>query len=77
MKALSFIHQRDQVVQKASDMSAADWQYQTHMKKEVFFHMCCYSFSQGWKSLYNTIVNAIKSYYIINQLIRIEDFTTF
>ena len=24
-------------------------------KKAIFFHVCCYGFSQGWKSLYNTI----------------------
>ena len=37
VKALPFIHQPDQLMQKASDMSAADWQYQTHMKKYSIF----------------------------------------
>ena len=26
----------------------------------VFFHACCYGFSQGRKSLYNTVVYVIK-----------------
>ena len=26
----------------------------------VFFHVCCYGFSQGRKSLYNTVVYVIK-----------------
>ena len=53
VKALPFIHQPDRVERKASDVSAADWRYQTHVKKHVFFHVCCYGFSQGWKSLNN------------------------
>ena len=32
VKALPFIHQPDRVVRKASDVSAADWLYQTHVK---------------------------------------------
>ena len=59
IKAFPFIHQPDQVVQKTIDVSAADCQYQTHKKKIIFFHVCCYRFSQGWKSLYNTIVYVI------------------
>ena len=36
---------------------AVDKPYQTHMQNYcIFFHMCCYGFSQGWKSLYNTTV---------------------
>lgn len=27
------------------------------LEKIVFYHVCCYSFSQNWKSLYNTLVN--------------------
>ena len=42
-------------------VSATDWQYQTHVKKyRFFFHVCCYGFSQGWKSWYNTVVCMIK-----------------
>ena len=33
VKALLFIHQPDRVARKASDVSAADWRYQTHVKK--------------------------------------------
>ena len=29
-------------------------------KNIVFFHVCCYGFSQGWKSWYNTVVCMIK-----------------
>ena len=59
MKVLPFIHQPDRVAPKASDVSAADWRYQTHLKT-------C-GFSQGWKSLYNTVV------YMINTLMRQSD----
>ena len=34
---MPFIHQPDQVVRKASDVSAADWRYQTHGKKYRIF----------------------------------------
>ena len=60
MKALLFIHQPDRVVQKASDVSAADWLYQQTWKNIVFFHVYCYGFSKGRKSLYNTAVYLIK-----------------
>ena len=46
MKALPFIHQPKGVAQKASDMSAADWQYQTHYKKYcIFSHVLLRLFS--------------------------------
>ena len=43
-----------------STIPAKSWKVQlishinTHAKLYYFFHMCCYGFSQGWKSLYNT-----------------------
>ena len=37
VKALPFIHQPDRVERKASDVSAADWRYQTHVKKTRIF----------------------------------------
>ena len=43
------------VVRKASDVS-------TREKIIVFFHVCCNGFSQGLKSLYNTVVYMIKSF---------------
>ena len=58
--ALPFIHQPDRVARKACDVSAADWRYQ-HMKKYRIFHMCCYNFSQSWKSLQNTAVCLINN----------------
>ena len=39
-KALPFIHQLDRVARKASDVSAADWRYQTQVKKYRFFFTC-------------------------------------
>ena len=35
VKALPFIHQPDRVARKASYVSAADWRYQTHVKKHT------------------------------------------
>ena len=66
VKALPFIHQPNRVARKACDVSAADWRYQTHVKKYLIFPVCCYNFSQGWKSLYNTVVCMIKT---INSMI--------
>ena len=37
VKALPFIHQTDRVARKACDVSAADWRYQTHVKKYRIF----------------------------------------
>ena len=48
------------------EVSAADWRYQTHVKNTVFFQVCSYGFSQGWKSLYNTVVYMIKIYSFVN-----------
>ena len=61
VKALPFIHQPDRVAPKASDVSAADWLYQHTWKNTIFFHMSCYDFSQGRKSLYNSAVYVIKA----------------
>ena len=36
-KALPFIHQPDGVAQRASDVSVADWRYQTGVKKYRIF----------------------------------------
>ena len=33
----------------------------THKKISIFFHIGCYGFSKGWKSLYNTVVYMIIS----------------
>ena len=60
VKALPFIHQPDRGAPKASDVSAADWQYQHTWKNTTFFHVCCYGFPQGRKSLYNTAGYVIK-----------------
>ena len=40
VKALSFIHRPNRVARKASDVAAADWRYQTHLKNIVSFHVC-------------------------------------
>ena len=47
VKAFPFIHQPDRVAPNASDLSAADWVYQHMCKNTIFFHVCCYGFSQG------------------------------
>ena len=39
-KASPFVHQPDRVARKASDVSAADWRYQTHVKKISYFFTC-------------------------------------
>ena len=39
-KASPFVHQPDRVARKASDVSAADWRYQTHVKKILYFFTC-------------------------------------
>ena len=37
----------------------------------IFFHVCCYGFSQGRKSLYNSAVYVVKKLY---QLYRLKFF---
>ena len=40
------------MARKASDVSAADWRYQTYVPKKLsLFYVCSYGFSQSWKSL--------------------------
>ena len=68
VKALPFIHQPDRVERKASDVSAADWRYQTRVKKHAFFHVCYYGFSQGWKSLNNTVGYMIKEFIVLSDI---------
>lgn len=48
---------------KASRASAADWRYQTHIVKKIsrIFSVSRNSFSQGYKSLCNTVVYMIKN----------------
>ena len=39
-------------------------------KNTIFFHVCCYGFCKGWKSLSNTVVYMMKSnfyLYIVNK----------
>ena len=51
VNALPFIRQPDQNGKKASDVSAADWQYQIHVKNYRYFTRVQFDFSLGWKSL--------------------------
>ena len=51
---LPLIHQPDRVTRKASDVSVADWRYQTHEKKIIdnnswnsHYGLCCCFFSYG------------------------------
>ena len=57
VKVLPFLHQHDEVARKAINVSAVDWRYQTHKKRIVFFHVCCYGFSKCWKSLIDDMIN--------------------
>ena len=65
VKALPFIHQPDRMARKASDVSAADWRYQTHVENTILFHVCFSGFSQCWKSLINTVVYMISINFVI------------
>ena len=51
VKALPFIHQLDRVARKACDVSAADWRYQTHVKKYHIFSRVLLQHSRGLYSL--------------------------
>ena len=51
VNALPFIRQPDQNGKKANDVSAADWQYQIHVKNYRYFTRAQFDFSLGWKSL--------------------------
>ena len=56
VKTLPFIHQLQRVARKASDVSAADLRYQTHLEKyRIFSRVVLRIFSQGWKSFCNTV----------------------
>ena len=52
VNALPFIRQPGQNGKKASDVSAADWQYQIHVKNYRYFTRVQFDFSQGskWRS---------------------------
>ena len=50
------------MVRKASDGSAADWLYQTHVKN------CYHGFSQGWKSLYKIISLYDEIHYYVKEI---------
>ena len=53
MRASPLIHQHDRVARKVSDVSVADWWYQS-CEKLYIFGVCSDGFSQGWKSSYNS-----------------------
>ena len=42
----------------------------THVKNTIFFHVCCYGFSQGQKSLYNTALYLIITFYKVEGIIQ-------
>lgn len=56
VNALPFICQTDRVVQKVSNVTAADWRYQTNKKLSQI-----YAFPQGWKSLLNTVIYTLNN----------------
>ena len=51
VKALPFIRQPDRVARKASDVSAADWRYQTHVEKYPIFLRVLLRFFSGLEIL--------------------------
>ena len=51
VKASPFIHQPDRVARKASELSAADWLYQTHVKQYRFFSRVLLELFSGLKIL--------------------------
>ena len=63
VKASPFIHQPDLLARKASKVSEADWRYQTHVKKYDIISRVLFRFFQGWKSLFDTVVNMVKPIY--------------
>ena len=63
-------HSHDRVVQKANDMSAADWRYQTLYQTiivsyGIFSCVLLWLFIQGWKSLSNAAVYMIYWFSIV------------
>lgn len=56
VNALPFICQTDRKVQMVSNVTAADWRYQTNKKLSKI-----YAFSQGWKSLLNTAIYTLNN----------------
>ena len=47
MSALPFIHQSDRVERRASDVSATDWRYQTHVENYPNFRRVLLSLFTG------------------------------
>ena len=64
MKALPFIHQPDRVARKASDVSAADWQYQHTRKNIVFFTCVVMAFLRAGNPCIKTVVYKINPCYM-------------
>ena len=54
VKALPFINQPDRVVRKANYVSAADWRYQTHVKKYDIFSRVLLRLFAGLEILFIT-----------------------
>ena len=57
-RKVGFIHEwKNRINNSCKKLEGAvDKPYQTHMQNYCIFFTCCYGFSQGWKSLYNTTV---------------------
>ena len=54
------VHSRNRVARNASDVSAADWRYQTYLKKYDIISRVLHGFFQGSESLYNAVLYMIK-----------------
>ena len=64
VKPLPIVYQLDRVAPKARESGECQQLigYINTRKNTIFFHVCCYGFSQGQKSLYNTAVYVINIY---------------
>ena len=63
----------DRVAQKASDVSAADWGYQIHVKKIwYFFHLFCYDISWSWKSN-GEMLNKLEKYITVQRNLKLSN----
>ena len=73
VKPLPIVYQLDRVAPKARESGECQQLigYINTRKNTIFFHVCCYGFSQGRKSLYNTTV------YVINILSKATSRLTF
>ena len=62
-----FIHQTDRVARKVSDVSAADWRYQTC--KKMSYHINC-GVIQGFPGMRKAVTTHVKKYRIFSRMLK-------